>query len=310
MKPKSTRDAYGETLAEAGKNSDIVVLDADLSISTKTDLFGKKYPERFFDVGCAEQNLVGVAAGFALSGNVTFASTYAMFIARGWEQIRNTIAHDNLNVKIATTHAGLTNASDGASHQALEDIAIMRAIPNMRVISPADAVETRKVILHEIETPGPAYIRLNREPTPPVFNESYDFRPGKAAVLKEGSDIAICATGSMVRGALEAAELLERDHISVSVMDIHSIKPLDAEGIRKAAKTCGRIVTVEEHSIIGGLGSAIGEIVVGSNPVPMKFIGINDVFGSSGDYPGLLKLYGLTAEHIVRASKELCELGQ
>ncbi len=292
---------------KVGKDNDIVVLDADLSISTKTSLFGKKYPDRFFDVGCAEQNLIGVAAGFALSGNVTFASTYAIFVTRAWEQIRNTLAHDNLNVKIAVTHAGLTNAQDGASHQSIEDIAIMRSIPNMRVSSPADAVEAEKIILSEIDTQGPAYIRLNREPTPVIFDDSYEYISGNATKLVEGSDLAICATGSMVHTAIEAANLLKEEQISATVVDVHTIKPLDVATIRNIAKKCGRIVTVEEHSRFGGLGSAIAEIVVETCPVPMKIIGINDTFGSSGGYRELLEMYGLTAENIVKSSKELCE---
>lgn len=308
MKHKSTRDAYGETLEKVGNDFDIVVLDADLSISTKTSLFGKKYPDRFFDVGCAEQNLIGVAAGFALSGNVTFASTYAIFVTRAWEQIRNTLAHDNLNVKIAVTHAGLTNAQDGASHQSVEDIAIMRSIPNMRVISPADAVETEKVILYEIDTPGPAYIRLNREPTPVLFDDSYKYIPGKATILSEGSDLAICATGSMVHTAIEAANLLKKEQISATVVDVHTIKPIDIVTIRKIAESCGRIITVEEHSRFGGLGSAIAEVIVDQYPIPVRILGINDTFGSSGGYRELLEMYGLTAENIVKSSKELCEV--
>jgi transketolase len=306
MESKSTRDAYGDALVTLGKEKeDVVVLDADLSVSTQTNKFAKKYPARFFNVGCAEQNLIGTAAGFAIAGKIPFASTYAIFLNRAWEQIRNTVAYDKLNVKIAVSHAGLTNAPDGASHQSLEDIALMRVIPNMRVIVPVDAVETEKAIIEEVSNPGPAYIRLNRSKTPIIFDANYEFTLGKAVKLLEGDDITIIATGTMVHEAIDAAKMLRDENISTSVLNIHTVKPLDEESIIKAARRTGAIVTVEEHSIYGGLGGAVAEVLVENYPVPMRMIGVNDKFGESGEYHELLKKHGLTAMNIYEYAKEL-----
>jgi len=308
MELKSTRDAYGETLKKVGGNKEIVVLDADLSVSTKTNIFAKHFPERFIDVGCAEQNLFGVAAGLALSGKTVFASTYAIFASRGLEQIRNTIAHDKLNVKIVVTHAGLTNAPDGASHQALEDIAIMRAIPHMRVIVPADAIEAEQAITEEIHSEGPAYIRLNRAESPFLFDPGYRYDIGRAEVLREGQDVALFATGTMVSPALEAADQMKKASIDACVVDVHTIKPLDTVTINQIAWQCGSAVSIEEHSVIGGLGSAIAECIVGQHPVPMKIIGVGDTFGQSGEYNELLELYGLTTRNIVASAKRIMKV--
>ena len=308
MEQRSTRDAYGETLEEIGSNTDVVVLDADLSISTKTNLFARHYPERFIDVGCAEQNLFGVSSGFAISGKTVFASTYAIFASRALEQIRNTIAHDNLKVKIVVTHAGLTNSADGASHQSLEDIATMRAIPNMRVIIPADAVETEKVIRAELHEPGPAYIRLNRSESPVIFGNDYQYDVNKAEILKDGTDIALFATGTMVYPALEAAGTLRKESIDACVIDVHTIKPLDKTTISQVARQCGAAITAEEHSVIGGLGSAIAECTSHHYPIPLQFIGINDMFGQSGDYHELLELYGLTTDNMIKNAKNVLKV--
>jgi transketolase len=308
MELKSTRDAYGDVLLKLVEDTNVVVLDADLSVSTQTNKFANRCPERFFNVGCAEQNLIGVAAGLAIAGKTAFASTYAIFSNRAWEQIRNTVAHDNLNVKIAVSHAGLTNAPDGASHQSLEDIAIMRVIPNMRVIVPVDAVETEKAIIEEVTNQGPAYIRLNRSKTPIIFDDNYEFTLGKAVKLLEGDDLTIIATGTMVHEALDAAKMLADENISISVLNIHTVKPIDEERIIKEARRTGAIVTAEEHSIYGGLGSAVAEIVVENYPVPMRIIGVKDKFGESGEYHELLKKHGLTAMNILNHVKELLEM--
>ena len=306
---KSTRDAYGDALITLGEEKgDVVVLDADLSVSTQTNKFAKKYPERFFNVGCAEQNLIGTAVGFAIVGKIPFVSTYAIFSNRAWEQIRNTVAHDNLNVKIAVSHAGLTNGPDGASHQSLEDIAIMRVIPNMKVIVPADAIEAEKVVISEVYRAGPAYIRLNRVKTPIIFDGDYKFRFGKAVTLRDGEDLTIIATGTMVSEALDAARRLREEDISTCVLNIHTIKPIDKESIIGKAKRTGAIITVEEHSIYGGLGGTVAEVLVENYPVPTKIIGVNDKFGESGEYDELIKKYGLTSSNIVKSAKELLEV--
>ena len=309
MEFKSTRDAYGDALITLGEEKgDVVVLDADLSVSTQTNKFAKKYPERFFNVGCAEQNLIGTAVGFAIVGKIPFVSTYAIFSNRAWEQIRNTVAHDNLNVKIAVSHAGLTNGPDGASHQSLEDIAIMRVIPNMKVIVPADAIEAEKVVISEVYRAGPAYIRLNRVKTPIIFDGDYKFRFGKAVTLRDGEDLTIIATGTMVSEALDAARRLREEDISTCVLNIHTIKPIDKESIIGKAKRTGAIITVEEHSIYGGLGGTVAEVLVENYPVPTKIIGVNDKFGESGEYDELIKKYGLTSSNIVKSAKELLEV--
>lgn len=265
-------------------------------------------PSRFIDVGCAEQNLMGVASGLAAEGKISFASTYAIFAMRAWEQIRNTIAHDKLSVKIAVSHAGLTNGPDGASHQSLEDLALMRVIPNMAVIVPSDAVETREVILTEVDRPGPAYIRLNRSKTPILLENDYAFKFGKAVTMREGDDLAIIATGTMVHKAMEASAILKKEKIDSSVINIPSIKPLDTAAIMKIAQKTGAVITMEEHSIYGGLGSAVAEAICIKYPVPMRILGVKDVFGESGEYEQLLEKHGLTAKNAVTAGKELVRL--
>lgn len=306
MELKSTRDSYGDTLLKIGNNDQIVVLDADLSVSTQTNKFAKKYSERFINVGCAEQNLIGVAAGLAISGKTAFASTYAIFSNRAWEQIRS-MAHDNLNVKIVVSHSGLTNGPDGASHQSLEDIAIMRVIPNMTVIVPSDSIETEKVIISEVYRKGPAYIRLNRSKTPVINNKDYEFKIGKAVKLVDGNDLTIISTGTMVYESLEAAKILKSDGIYSSVLNIHTIKPIDRDAIVRAAKETDRILTVEEHSVYGGLGSTVAEILGEEYPSIMKMIGTRDTFGESGEYRELLKKHGLVAENIAKSARELLE---
>lgn len=303
----ATRDAYGEALKElGGKNKDVVVLDADLSGSTKTGVFKKEYPDRFFNVGIAEQNLVGTAAGLAAVGKIPFASTFAMFATgRAFEIIRNSVCYPNLNVKIAATHAGITVGEDGATHQALEDISIMRSLPNMVVLSPADAIEAKQCIIKAAEYTGPVYIRLGRSGVPVIFDEDYKFEIGKAVELKEGSDITIIATGIMVGKALEAREELAKENISARVINISTIKPIDQEIIIKAAKETKGIVTVEEHSIIGGLGSSVAEVVGENHPTKVLRIGTRDVFGESGSGNDLLEKYGLTVENIVKKAKQI-----
>ncbi|MCC5909092.1 MAG: transketolase family protein [Clostridiaceae bacterium] len=299
----ATREAYGEALIELGeKNPKVVVLDADLSKSTKTSGFGEKYPERFFNMGIAEQNLMGTAAGLATTGKIPFASTFAMFATgRAFEIIRNSIGYPKLNVKICATHAGLTVGEDGASHQALEDIACMRVIPNMTVIVPADAVEAKAAIHAVANMEGPAYVRLGRSGVPVLNDENnYDFEIGTGVMLKEGTDVTIIATGIMVSEAMEAAEELDAKGISTRVINIHTIKPIDQDIIVKAARETGTIVTAEEHNIIGGLGSAVAEVVSENHPVPVKRIGTMDTFGESGKPQELLEKYGLTKEHIVK----------
>jgi len=311
---KSTRDAYGECLAELGKDSRIVVVDADLSASTRTERFAKHYPDRFFNVGCAEQNLIGVAAGLAYAGKIALASTYAIFSSRAWEVIRTIVAYDNLNVKIIVTHGGVTNGVDGASHHSLEDFAIMRAIPNMKVIVPADAVEAKKVIYTAVYTAGPFYVRLNRSATPVIFDpDSYRFELGKGVVLRDGSDVAIVACGTMVSKALEAADILEKEGIAAAVINMPSIKPIDRNLLEKLAAEVGGIVTVEEHSVVGGLGSAVAEAIVSSKPIPVEFVGFKDTFTETGETEELYAKFGLTAENIIRCAKRVirrkCEVG-
>jgi len=304
MEPRSTRDAYGDALLKIGDNNKIVVLDADLSASTQTSKFAKAYPERFVDIGCAEQNLIGIAAGFAISGKIPFVSTYAIFSNRAWEQIRNTVAYDNLNVKIVVSHSGLTNGPDGASHQSLEDIAIMRVIPNMTVIVPSDAIETEKVIISEVDRKGPAYIRLNRSKTPIIFDENYEFKLNEIVKLADGDDIAIIATGTMVHQALESSRILKKENIDASVFNVHTIKPIDRNAIIDIAKKLGKIITIEEHSIYGGLGSTIAEILA-EEYIGIGMIGTKDTFGESGEYNQLLKKHGLTSENIVKFARHL-----
>lgn len=306
MKKKSTRQAYGEALVELGeRNKNIVVLDADLTKSTKTNLFKEKFPERHINVGIAEADLVGTAAGLATCGKIPFASTFAMFAAgRAFEQIRNTVAYPKLNVKIAPTHAGISVGEDGGSHQSVEDLSLMRSIPGMVVLSPADAVETKKMVFAAAEYEGPVYIRMGRLDVPEIFDENYDFKIGVANTLKDGKDATIIATGLMTAKALEAAEILEKDGISVRVINMGTIKPLDGESVLKAAKETKFIVTAEEHSVIGGLGSAVAEFLTETHPTLVKKVGIYDKFGQSGKAEELLEKYELTAEKLVTVVKE------
>lgn len=306
---KATRDAYGEILKELGaKNPDIVVLDADLSSSTKTAIFAKAFPHRFFNTGIAEANMMGVAAGLAASGKIPFASTFAVFGAgRAYEQIRNSICYPNLNVKIAVTHAGLTVGEDGATHQMLEDVALMRVLPNMTVIVPADAAETTAAVTWAANYKGPVYIRMGRAKCEDIMPENMEFIPGKGIILKEGTDVTIIACGIMVAKALMAAKHLEEKNLSARVINMSSIKPIDKELIIESAKKTGAIITCEEHTIHGGLGGAVAEVVCQSHPVPMAMIGTNDTFGESGKADELLEKYGLTEEHIMEESIKLIE---
>jgi len=307
MAKVATRQAYGEALKQlAVENPNIVVLDADLSKSTMTAEFNKVAPERFINVGIAEQNLIGTAAGLSLTGKVPFASSFAMFAAgRAFEIIRNTVAYPKLNVKIAATHAGLTVGEDGASHQAIEDLSLMRSIPNMVVLNPADGVEAKKAVIAAANYNGPVYIRLGRAAVEEIFDDNYEFQIGKGVELVKGNDASIIATGIMVEKALKASEILKAEGISVRVINIHTIKPIDDELIIKAAKETKRIVTAEEHSIIGGLGSAVLEAISEECPVPVVRIGVKDTFGESGKPNELLEKYGLTEKEIVEAVKKL-----
>ncbi len=303
---KATRESYGEALAElADKYDDLVVLDADLAAATKTGIFKKKCPERFIDCGIAEANMMGVAAGLATTGKKVFASSFAMFAAgRAYEIVRNTIGYPHINVKIGATHAGISVGEDGATHQCNEDIALMRTIPGMTIINPADDVEARAAVEAAINIDGPVYLRFGRLAVP-VFNdkETYKFEVGKGVQLKDGKDATIVATGLMVNEARMAADMLEAEGISVRVINIHTIKPLDKEIICKAACETGVIVTAEEHSVIGGLGSAVAEAVTECCPVPVVKVGVNDVYGHSGPAVDLLKEFGLSAESIVEKVK-------
>ena len=304
MAKKATRESYGAALAEYGQDRNIVVLDADLSKSTKTEVFGKSYPERFINMGIAEGNMMSVAAGLASCGKTVFASTFAMFAAgRAFEQIRNSIGYTNLNVKIGATHAGISVGEDGASHQCLEDIALMRSIPNMVIINPADDIEARLAVKAAIEHNGPVYMRFGRLAVEDVNGEDYKFELGKGVQLKDGDDVTIVATGLMVGMALKAREILAGEGISARVINIHTIKPLDTEIIAKAAKETGAIVTAEEHYIMGGLGSAVAEATAANCPCPVKILG-TDRFGKSGKPAELFEEYGLTPENIVKMAKE------
>lgn len=308
MAKKATRESYGAALAEFGADKNIVVLDADLSKSTKTDCFKKVYPERFINVGIAEGNMMSVAAGLASTGKIVFASSFAMFAAgRAFEQIRNSIAYPKLNVKIGATHAGISVGEDGATHQCLEDIALMRSLPGMVIINPADDIEARLAVKAAIEHNGPVYMRFGRLAVEDVNPADYKFELGKGVQLADGTDVSIIATGLMVGEALKAREILAADGISARVINIHTIKPLDKEIIAKAAKETGAIVTCEEHYIMGGLGSAVCEAVCESIPVPVKIIG-TDRFGKSGKPAELFKEYGLTAENIAKTAKEAVSL--
>lgn len=303
---KSTRQAYGEALVELGQeNKNIVVLDADLSKSTKTDLFKKAFPERHINVGIAEADLIGTAAGFAACGKIPFASSFAMFAAgRAFEQIRNTVAYPKLNVKIAPSHAGISVGEDGGSHQSVEDIAIMRAIPGMVVLCPCDAIETKKMIFAAAEYEGPVYIRMGRLDVETVLEENYEFQIGLANTLRDGKDVTIVSCGLMTQEALKAADILAKKGISVRVINSGSIKPLDGESILKAAQETKFIITAEEHSVIGGLGAAVSEFLAETHPTLVKKVGIYDVFGQSGKGQELLEKYELTAEKLVAVIRE------
>lgn len=306
LKIESYREAFGRALLELGaKNDRVVVLDADVADSTRTALFAKHFPERFVSVGVSEQDLVGMAAGFAISSWLPVASTLSIFLLRAWEQVRNTVARDRLNIKFVATHAGLSDFADGSSHQSVEDIALMRTVPNMSVVVPADAASTRSLLIQATETSGPFHIRIGKDYAPTVY---VDDEPsiGKAFCLREGEDVTLVACGVMVSFALEAAKHLQKKGVDAGVLDVHTIKPLDTGAIIKAAQTTGRIVTLEEHSKIGGLGGAVSEILCENHPAPVKRIGTEDCFGrSSRRYLPLLEHLGLGVSNIVAAAEEL-----
>ncbi|MBQ6818476.1 MAG: transketolase family protein [Clostridia bacterium] len=310
IKKQATRESYGEALAEIGaKYDNLIVLDADLSGATKTGTFKKQYPERFFNCGIAEQNLIGVATGLTLAGKLVFCSSFAMFAAgRAFEQVRNAVGYPHNNVKIAATHAGLSVGEDGATHQCNEDIALMRTIPGMTILNPADPVEAKECVRAAAEFEGPVYLRFGRMAVEPIFDENYKMEIGKGVTLRDGSDVTIVATGLMVGMALTAAEQLKAEGISARVINIHTIKPLDAELIIKAAKETGAIVTAEEHSIIGGLGGAVTECLAETCPVPVLRVGVEDKFGTSAPAAEVLKAYGLTPENIAEKAKKAIAL--
>lgn len=308
----ATREGYGKALAELGADHDFVVLDADLAEATKTCYFAKAYPNRFFDCGIAESNMVGIAAGLAAAGKTVVASSFAMFAAgRAFEQIRNSVAYPHLNVKICATHAGITVGEDGATHQCLEDLALMRSIPGMTVINPSDVVEGAAALKTALETDGPFYIRFGRYAVPVIHDADYQFELGKGETLVDGTDLTIAATGMMVAPAVEAGYLLEQTRgIKVRIINIHTIKPLDRAIIKKAAAETGAIVVAEEHNIIGGLGSAVAECVSETCPCPVLRVGVQDTFGRSGKVPPLLELYGLTSEAIFVKAEAALRLKQ
>ena len=310
IKKQATRDAYGEALAEIGaKYDNLIVLDADLSCATKTGTFKKQYPERFFNCGIAEQNLIGVATGLTIAGKLVFCSSFAMFAAgRAFEQVRNAVGYPHNNVKIAATHAGPSVGEDGATHQCNEDIALMRTIPGMTILSPADGNEAKACVRAAAEFDGPVYLRFGRMPVPMIFDDDYKIEIGKGVTLKDGSDVTIIANGLLVGMALEAAETLKEEGISARVINIHTIKPLDEELVIKAAKETGAVVTAEEHSVIGGLGGAVAETLASTCPVPVLRVGVEDKFGTSAPAAEVLKAYGLTAENIVAKAKQAIAL--
>ena len=298
---KATRQSYGETLEKLGeKYKDIVVLDADLSAATKTSIFAKKYPERFFDMGIAEANMMGTAAGMATTGKAPFVSTFAVFAAgRSYDQIRNSICYPNLNVKICATHAGITVGEDGATHQMLEDISMMRTLPNMKVLSPADDIETKWAIEEAYKQKGPVYVRLSRLATPVIYDENQEFEFGKMVQFGNGTDGTVFATGDVVAEALKAKEILETKGIDIRVIDVHTIKPIDEDMIVKCAKETRKLISIEDHSIIGGLGSTISEVLTSKCPVRLERMGIVDEFGRSGKAEKLIEFYGLSSKKIV-----------
>ena len=308
LKKIATRDSYGNALKELGaEHPDLVVLDADLAGATKTGIFQKAYPERHFDFGIAEANMICAAAGMSTTGLVPFASSFAMFAAgRAFEQVRNSIGYPHLNVKIGATHGGISVGEDGASHQCCEDFALMRSIPGMTVICPADDVEAKAAVRAAYEMEGPVYLRFGRLAVPVFHSEDYQFQIGKGEVLKDGSDVAIIANGLLVYEAVKAAEALEAEGIHAMVINMATIKPLDNDLVLEAAKKCGRVITCEEHSVIGGLGEAVCSLLSEKHHTPVKRIGVNDEFGHSGPAAALLEQFGLTAPHIVDVAKAFC----
>ena len=309
LKKVATRDSYGAALVELGAQcEDLVVLDADLAGATKTSTFQKAYPNRHYDFGIAEANMVSAAAGMSTAGLVPFASSFAMFAAgRAFEQVRNSIGYPHLNVKIGATHGGISVGEDGASHQCCEDFALMRSIPGMTVICPADDVEAKAAVKAAYQLQGPVYLRFGRLAVPVFHSEDYKFEIGKGEVVKEGTDVAIIANGLLVYEAIVAAEELAKDGINAMVINMATIKPLDEELVIAAAKKCGKVITCEEHSIIGGLGEAVCAVLSEKLPTPVKRIGVNDEFGHSGPAAALLKQFGLSAEHIVEVAKDFCK---
>ncbi|MGB2630004.1 MAG: transketolase family protein [Candidatus Omnitrophota bacterium] len=306
VEKKSTRDGFGEALLDLGKtNKDVVVLSADLTESVRAHWFRDQFPERFISHGVAEQDMIGAAAGLALSGKIAFACTFGAFASgRAWDQVRVSVAYMNLNVNIAGTHGGISVGGDGATHQALEEIALMRLLPNMTVVVPADAEEAYMATKQAADIPGPVYLRLGRTNVP-IIKDKPEFKIGRASFLRDGSDITIIACGCMVEKSLKAAEILASKGISARIINLHTPKPIDKEAILKAAKETGAILTAEEHTVSGGMGSAVAEVVVESCPVPMKIMGIEDVFGASGEPDDLFEFYGLTTERIVKRAEEL-----
>ena len=309
VKKVATRDAYGAALAKLGaEHEDLVVLDADLAGATKTSVFKKAFPERHFDCGIAEGNMICVAAGLSTTGLVPFASSFAMFAAgRAFEQVRNSIGYPNLNVKIGATHGGISVGEDGASHQCCEDFALMRSIPGMTVICPADGIEAEAAVKAAYEMEGPVYLRFGRLAIPQFHEEGFNFQIGKGEVLKDGTDVAIIANGLLVYEAIQAGETLAEAGINAMVINMATIKPLDEELVLEAAKKCGKVITCEEHSVIGGLGEAVSALLAEKLPTVVRRIGVNDEFGHSGPAAALLKQFGLSAEHIVEVAKELCK---
>lgn len=310
IKKVATRAAYGSALVELGaKRDDFVVLDADLAAATQTGMFKKAYPDRFYDCGIAESDMIGIAAGIAATGKKVVCSSFAMFAAgRAYEQIRNSVGYPHLNVIIGATHAGISVGEDGATHQCCEDIALMRTIPGMTIINPADETEAKKAVEAAFEIDGPVYMRFGRLAVPVIFGDDYKFEVGKSVTLKEGNDVTIIATGLMVAEALEAYELLKKDGINARVINMHTIKPLDNEAVIKAAKETGAIVTAEEHSVIGGLGGAVSELLCEEYPVPVLKLGVYDTFGHSGPAPKLLDEFGLRAVNIAEKAKKAVAL--
>jgi transketolase len=307
---EAIRDVYGEMLVALGEqNPEIVALDADLSGSTRTARFGKRFPERFFNMGIAEQNMVGFAAGLAVAGKIPFVSTFAVFLTgRAWEQIRQEVCHPNLSVKLVASHGGVTVGEDGGSHQCIEDFALMRVLPNMRVVCPSDANEMRSVMEKVVETQGPVFIRMSREGFPILLDDAVEFEFGKAMTVREGMDLTILALGRTLVEALEAADRLERTGIQARVLNMSSLKPIDREALLLAAEETGALITVEEHSVIGGLGSAVAETLMQTKPVPLRILGVPDRKGISGKPEQLMEYYGITAGHIVVAAESILKM--